>query len=77
MFIFENGTGDDQIMDFSTGAGSDDVIDITDFGFADFAELLAATNDSGADTVITLDGDDSLTLIGVQEANLHEDDFLI
>ena len=42
-----------------------------------FADLLAATNDSGSDTVITLDGDDSLTLIGVQKADLHEDDFLI
>lgn len=77
MFIFENGTGDDVITDFTAGAGSDDVIDVSDFGFTDFADLLAATNDSGADTVITLDGDDSVTLIGVQEANLHEDDFLL
>jgi len=77
LFIFENGTGDDVITDFTAGAGSDDVIDVSDFGFTDLADLLAATNDSGADTVITLDGDDSLTLIGVQEADLHEDDFLL
>ena len=77
LFVFTNGTGDDVITDFAAGAGSDDVIDVTDFGFTDLADLLAATNDSGADTVITLDGDDSLTLIGVQEANLHEDDSLI
>ncbi len=77
LFVFENGTGDDVITDFSAGAGSEDVIDVSDFGFTDLADLLAVTNDSGADTVITLDGDDSLTLIGVQEANLHEDDFLL
>ncbi|MEP4380467.1 MAG: VCBS domain-containing protein, partial [Alphaproteobacteria bacterium] len=77
LFVFTDGTGDDVITDFTEGAGSEDVIDVSDFGFTDFADLLTATNDSGADTVITLDGDDSLTLIGVQEANLHEDDFLI
>ena len=44
---------------------------------ADFAALLDATNDSGADTVIALDGNDNLTLIGILEAGLHEDDFLL
>ena len=76
LFMFENGSDDDTITDFQEGAGSDDVIDVSDFGFIDLSDLLAATNDSGSDTVITLDGDDSLTLIGVQEANLHEDDFI-
>ena len=77
LFVFDNGSGDDTITDFAAGAGSDDRIDVSDFGFTDLADLLAATNDSGADTVITLDGDDSLTLIGVQEAMLHEDDFIL
>lgn len=44
---------------------------------ADFAALPDATNDSGADTVTTPDGNDSLTLIGVQKADLHENDFLL
>ncbi|MEP4885266.1 MAG: FG-GAP-like repeat-containing protein, partial [Alphaproteobacteria bacterium] len=76
LFVFVNGAGDDTIGDFQAGAGTDDLVDVSDFGFIDFADLLASTNDSGADTVITLDGDDSLTLIGVQEADLHEDDFI-
>ncbi|NQV58040.1 MAG: pre-peptidase C-terminal domain-containing protein, partial [Alphaproteobacteria bacterium] len=76
LFVFTNGGGDDTVTDFTAGAGSDDVLDVSDFGFADLSALLAATNDAGANTVITLDGDDSITLIGVQEAHLHADDFL-
>ena len=60
LFQFKDGDGDDSITDFSAGAGSDDRIDV----------------DAGADTVINLDADDSVTLIGVQKADLHEDDFL-
>ncbi|MBT4907669.1 MAG: hypothetical protein HON62_12375, partial [Rhodospirillaceae bacterium] len=72
-----DGDGDDTITDFTAGVGSDDRLDISEFGFTDLADLLAATNDAGADTVITLDADDSVTLIGVQKADLHEDDFLL
>ncbi len=76
VFVFTDGAGDDTVTDFEAGAGTDDQLDVSDFGFADLADLLASTNDAGADTVITLDGDDSLTLIGVSKADLHEDDFL-
>jgi hypothetical protein len=77
LFQFKDGDGDDTITDFTAGVGSDDRLDISEFGFTDLADLLAATNDAGADTVITLDADDSVTLIGVQKADLHEDDFLL
>jgi len=76
LFVFEDGTGDDTINDFTTGASSDDVMDVSDFGFTDLTDLLTSTNDSGSDTVITLDGDDSITLIGVQKADFHADDFI-
>ncbi|MDA0785897.1 MAG: Ig-like domain-containing protein, partial [Proteobacteria bacterium] len=76
LFQFKDGDGDDSITDFAAGTGSDDRIDVSAFGFSDLADLLAATNDAGADTVISLDADDSVTLIGVQKADLHEDDFL-
>jgi hypothetical protein len=76
VFVFTDGAGDDTVTDFEAGAGTDDQLDVSDFGFADLADLLASTNDAGADTVITLDGDDSLTLIGVSKADLQEDDFL-
>ena len=36
LFVFNNGDGGDTINDFVAGAGSADVVDVTDFGF-DFA----------------------------------------
>ena len=77
LFVFDNGDGDDTIEGFQAGAGSDDVIDLSDFGFADTAAVLAATTDIGGNAVIQLDLDDSLTLIGVLKSELHGDDFLV
>ena len=77
LFVFRQGDGDDSIADFVTGAGSDDVIDLTDFGFADLADVLNRATDSGADTVIALDIEDSVTLLGVDLAALDADDFLL
>lgn len=65
LFQFKDGDGDDTITDFTAGVGSDDRLDVSEFGFTDLADLLAATNDAGADRVIALDADDSVTLIGV------------
>ena len=48
----------------------------TAFGFADLVDLLASTTDVGSNTEIQLDADDSVTLIGVQKADLHGDDFI-
>ena len=76
LFQFDNGDGADTITDFSAGAGTDDRLDVSGFGFTDLADLLASTSDAGADTVISLDADDSVTLIGIQKADLHDDDFL-
>ncbi len=76
LFVFNNGAGDDTVNDFAAGAGSDDKLDIQAFGFANFAAVQAAATDVGANVLIQLDADDSVTLIGVQSANLHQDDFL-
>ncbi len=75
-FVFAAANGNDEIKDFSAGAGSDDVIELQ--GMSDFdtyAEVLAAAADDGTDTVITLDADNSITLEGVVVADLHQDDF--
>ncbi|MEP4380245.1 MAG: choice-of-anchor C family protein, partial [Alphaproteobacteria bacterium] len=80
LFVFANDESEDDgdiIGDFEAGAGTEDRIDVSAFGFTDLADLLASTTDVGADTVIDLDTDDSLTLIGVQMADLHEDDFIL
>ena len=76
-YVFANGSGDDTITDFSAGAGAGDVLNIVDFGFADFAAVLAATSDIGGSAVIQLDVDDTITLSGVLKAQLDADDFVI
>jgi len=73
-FIFKAGFGLDTITDFAAGAASDDVIQFGNDVFADFASVLAAATQVGADTVIT-HGGNTLTLKNVALANLHQDDF--
>ena len=77
LFVFADGSGNDTITDFTAGAGTDDVIEISAFGFATFAAVLAVATDDGVDTLIQFDADDSVTLLGVQVANLDASDFII
>ena len=73
-FDFNSGDGADTIADFDAGAG--DVLDVVDFGIADFAALLALSTDAGANVTISLNASDSVTLLGLNEADLAADDFL-
>jgi len=73
-FTFVNGTGHDTMIGFVAG-GSEDIIDITSFGFADFAAIMAATTNVNGSAVIALDADDSLTLLGVSRIELQPYDF--
>jgi Ca2+-binding RTX toxin-like protein len=79
LFVFADGSAQDRVADFSAGAGTQDVLDISAFDFADFAAVTAQANDQSgsADVVIQLDANDSVTLLGVRIADLHEDDFLL
>ncbi|MFC3321665.1 calcium-binding protein [Mesorhizobium cantuariense] len=74
-FIFRSNFGLDNITDFVTGMGSDDTVQFADTVFDDFASVLAAATQVGADTVITHDPGNVLTLKNVALANLHQDDF--
>ncbi len=76
LFVFEDGSGDDRIRDFTAGAGTDDRLDVSAFGFSDLADLLSASSEAGGSTTISLDADDSVHLFGVRAADLHEDDFI-
>ncbi|MCZ4274179.1 DUF4214 domain-containing protein [Maritalea porphyrae] len=71
-FVFANGSGNDTIRDFKDGA---DIIDISDFGFADITALKAASTDQGGNVVIQLDVDDSVKLIGLNKVDLEAADF--
>ncbi|MES0885353.1 calcium-binding protein, partial [Roseibium sp. SCPC14] len=75
-FVFKIAdTGHDTVTDFNAGAGSEDVLSFETSLFADFASLLAATNDVGSNTVITIDVNTSIELQGVSSSDLHQDDF--
>ena len=58
-----------------TGIG--DVLDVSAFGLASGAAVIAAAADVGINVEIALDGDDSVTLLGISKADLDPDDFLI
>mgnify|MGYP001061949412 CR=1 FL=1 len=84
-FVFNTGSGNDLITDFDQGnkaLGSTvtehDLINVQNYGFADWTALskLISDNDAG-DAVIHLSASDTITLDGVQAANLHSTDFLI
>jgi serralysin len=74
-FVFHAGFGIDTITDFVAGAGSDDLIEFDASFFADFNAIMAAAFTSGANTVITLDASNTLTLQNVILSSLHQDDF--
>ena len=75
-FVFTPGDGNDTLGDFVAGAGSDDVIDVSAFTQSSLSEILNLSSQSGDDVVINLDAGTSLTLLGVNVADLSEDDFL-
>jgi Ca2+-binding RTX toxin-like protein len=76
-FVFENGTGNDLILDFEAGVGVKDVIDISDFGFASFSAVMAAATDTGTGVYIALDADDAIFVSGLTKAQFAADDFLL
>ncbi|WP_425070179.1 putative Ig domain-containing protein [Roseibium sp.] len=75
-FVFQEGvTGHDTVGDFVAGAGTEDVLQFASSVFSDADAVLAAADTVGGNTVITVDGDTSITLLNVTKADLHLDDF--
>lgn len=75
VFVFASGFGKDTITDFVAGSGTADLIEFDDAVFADLSAVLAAATQVGADTLITYDVDNTITLKNVTKTNLHTDDF--
>jgi phosphodiesterase/alkaline phosphatase D-like protein len=74
-FVFHAGFGTDTISAFSAGPGIGDVIQFDQTMFADFAAVLLATSDLGADLRVT-SGADAIILKNVADvSNLNADDF--
>jgi Ca2+-binding RTX toxin-like protein len=76
-FLFLPGFGKDTITDFAAGPNSiaHDLIAFDHSIFADFDAVMAMTSQVGANTVITVDVENAVTLLNVQMSNLHRDDF--
>ena len=75
-FIFGPGDGNDNIVDFAAGAGSDDVIDLRGYTtVSSFEEILLLASDDGAHTTLNFGGD-TLFLQNVRSAQLHVEDRL-
>ncbi|KZL22394.1 VCBS domain-containing protein [Pseudovibrio sp. Ad37] len=67
--------GNDVITDFDAGLGLRDVIEFDQAVFDDFNAVLAEASESGANTIITLDANTSVTLKNISIADLRQDDF--
>jgi len=76
-FVFNTGDDADRIEGFASGAGSEDAI-ILSLGsaFDTFGEVQSAATDVGGNTLLTFNGGDSITLVGVTSSSLHQDDFI-
>jgi Ca2+-binding RTX toxin-like protein len=70
-FVFGPGFGHDVVTDFSRA----DRIEFDGGVFHNFHQVLAASHQVGHDTVITLDADNSITLLGVNLHSLHASHF--
>jgi VCBS repeat-containing protein len=83
LFVFDRGSGQDTIVDFTPGGGADridltgmDIADANSDQARDFADLLALMNDD-ADALINFGNGDTLTLLGVTKAELQSEDFVL
>ncbi|MEP5732409.1 MAG: DUF4214 domain-containing protein [Sulfitobacter sp.] len=75
-FVITDAAGTTTIIDFVSD--EDDLIDVSAFGFANFGALQATFSDhdvGGHDTLIELDGDTNIVLIGVEMNDLTVTDF--
>jgi Ca2+-binding RTX toxin-like protein len=70
-FVFGPGFGHDVVTDFSRA----DHIEFDGRVFHNFDQVLAASHQVGRDTVITVDADNSITLLGVNLHSLHASHF--
>jgi serralysin len=74
-FIFLKNEGQDTIVDFDAGSARTDVIQLDATVLRTFAAVLSHATDS-ADGVVIDYGASSITLTGVDKADLHANDFL-
>lgn len=81
VFVFRGQFGHDVIEDFQLRLGSrrnGDVIDVSELGFQSFFDILANTQQVGANSVIRdTDTSSSITLLNIAKSLLQPDDFAV
>ncbi|CDZ37374.1 Putative hemolysin-type calcium binding protein [Neorhizobium galegae bv. officinalis] len=75
IFVYTAGFGHDTITNFVAAGTAHDVIEVDHAVFLDWAALLAASSQSGADTIIRAGADNSITLKNVAVNTLQSNDF--
>ncbi|MBX5177624.1 rhizobiocin [Rhizobium lentis] len=76
LFIYSSNWGHDTITNFVATGSAHDAISIDHNIFADWESLFAATEQSGSDTIITADSENTITLRNVALSSLQSWDFL-
>ncbi|WP_146345539.1 calcium-binding protein [Phaeobacter marinintestinus] len=74
VFVFEVGGDVDSVRDFRN---NQDMLDVSDYGFAAAADVIAAASQFGSDVLIDLGGDDMIVLENFRIANLDASDLII
>jgi Ca2+-binding RTX toxin-like protein len=74
VFVFEVGGDIDRVREFADGV---DRIDVSDFGFASAADVLALASQTGNRVEIDLNGSDMIVLNNLSIADLDAGDFII
>lgn len=74
-FVYGPAFGHDTITDFRAGLGIEDVIEFDRSIFADFAAVLAASQQVGSDVLITHNSANTILLKNLSLANLNANDF--
>ena len=77
VFVIADVADTTTIVDFAGGSGVGDKIDVSDFGFASKADVLALATQDDEDTRLALDADTALVLLNVERSTLNPDDFII
>ncbi|WP_264045162.1 Calx-beta domain-containing protein [Methylobacterium flocculans] len=76
-FVFERATGHDVITDFVTTGAGQDLVKLVGFDFASFAQVRAGLIQVGADTLLKLSDDSSVTFLNHKVADFHAGDFML
>ena len=74
-FVFLPGSGHDEVYGLVAGDSASDVIELQGFGFGNFNQLVL-TDDGIGNTLVQLNGSDTILLHAVTAADLNAGDFL-